>query len=354
MFRRVGWETALPPALLLALSVASCRDADPSGLQANVRLATGVTHGAAAPPVHPPGRPGADRIEDLLVTVSAGREGDGMPRRIETALRHDDAAARTALEYVRGDKATKLIVEALAAAGTPAAQEALCELARDRRLPRHVRAETAASLGLLRRPTAATMTAVAELMRGEDPELVAPTLFLAGSIARAGRDDHPTEAEAIELLVLVQAARARGSDDRVEALAALGNLGSPGVLPQVRTALAGDDARVRAAGARALRLVPDPAADRLLAATLRSDRDPTVRAAALFAAGFRKLEPLVDAVAETAETEPIAYVRGNAVTLLARHRDVSPRAGRALAFVASHDPRPDLRRLATGEIDPGR
>jgi len=79
-----------------------------------------------------------------------------------------------------------------------------------------------------------------------------------------------------------------------------------------------------------------------------------VRAAALFAAGFRKLEPLVDAVAETAETEPIAYVRGNAVTLLARHRDVSPRAGRALAFVASHDPRPDLRRLATGEIDPGR
>ena len=61
----------------------------------------------------------------------------------------------------------KLVVDALAAAATPAAQDALCELARDRRLTPAVRAGAVASLGLLRRPTAATMTAVAELIRAK-------------------------------------------------------------------------------------------------------------------------------------------------------------------------------------------
>jgi hypothetical protein len=302
----------------------------------------------------PPGRSPADRIGDLFATVATGQEGDGLPTRIEAVLRRDDAAVRAARSFVHGDKATRLIVDALAAAGTPAAQDALCDLVRDRGLPRHVRAETVASLALVRRPTAATMTEVAELIRGGDPDLVAPTLFLAGSIARAGRADHPVEAAAIEKVVLAQSARARGGDELVEALAALGNLGSPAVLPRLRTALASRDPRVRAAGARALRLVPDPEADRLLATTLRRDHDATVRAAAIFAAGFRKLEPLVDALADTAETEPVAYVRGNAVTLLAHHRHVSPRAGSALAFVARHDPKPDLRRLAAGETSSAR
>jgi hypothetical protein len=78
-------------------------------------------------------------------------------------------------------------------------------------------------------------------------------------------------------------------------------------------------------------LVPDPDVDRLLAATLRGDQDPTVRAAAVFAAGFRKLGPLVDALADAAENDPVDYVRSGAVTLLAHKR-----------------------RLAIGAIEPGR
>jgi hypothetical protein len=35
--------------------------------------------------------------------------------------------------------------------------------------------------------------------------------------------------------------------------------------------------------------------------------------------------------------------------LLARNRQISPRVGRALAYVASNDPKPDLRRLASGD-----
>ena len=74
-----------------------------------------------------------------------------------------------------------------------------------------------------------------------------------------------------------------------------------------------------------------------------------MRAAAIFAAGFRKLDPLVDAIADSAQRDPADYVRAGAVTLLARNRQLSPRIERALADVASNDPKPDLRRLAAGD-----
>ncbi len=258
------------------------------------------------------------------------------------------------LAFIRGDKATKMIVDALAASGTPASQDALCTLARDVHLPAHVRAEAVSSLGLIKRPTAPTMTAIAELIHVGDPrrasaELVAPAMFLAGSVARAGRADHPAQAAAIEKIVLAEAARAHGTDEVLDALAALGNLGSTAVLPRLRAAIAAGDARIRAAAIRALRLVPDAEADQLLATTLRRDHDATVRAAAIFAAGFRKLDPLVDAIADSAQRDPADYVRAGAVTLLARNRQLSPRIERALADVASNDPKPDLRRLAAGD-----
>jgi HEAT repeat protein len=96
------------------------------------------------------------------------------------------------------------------------------------------------------------------------------------------------------------------------------------VLPRLRTAVTAGDPRVRAAATRALRLVPDAEADTLLATTLRRDRDPTVRAAALFAAGFRDLDPLADALADTARNDPVEYVRAGAVTLLTRDRQTAP------------------------------
>ena len=309
---------------LLALSAAAC-DTRPADLQANVRTADHPRGERAAPRVTTaPAR--AEHIGELLASVAAGHEGAGLPARIEAALRQDDASVGAALTFVHGGKATKMIIDALAAAGTPAAQDALCRLARDGRLPSHVRAEAVASLGLIKRPTPAMMLQICELLRERDTTLSAPALFLAGSVARAGRAEHPAHAAAIERLVLVASARARGTDEQLEALAALGTLGTATVLPRLRQAVTAADPRVRAAATRALRLVPDREADRLLAVTLGRDQDPTVRAAAIFAAGFRPLEPLVDALSDTAQNDPIDYVRAGAVTLLAQNRDVSSRA----------------------------
>jgi hypothetical protein len=306
----------------LTLSAAAC-DGRPAVLQANVRAAAP----ARALPEPPAGMAAPARDEpigDLLASLAAGREGDGLPARLEVALRRDDAAVAPAVVFVRGGTAAKLVVDALAAAGTPAAQDALCGLARDRQLPRQVRADAVASLRLVKRPTPRLMTEVGELIRAGDPDLFAPALFLAGTVARAGRAEHPGPAAAIEKTLLGAAARARGTDAVLEALAALGNLGSASVLTRLRTAVAAGDPRVRAAAVRALRLVPDTEADQLLAATLRRDRDPTVRAAALFAAGFRDLDPLADALADTARNDPVEYVRAGAVALLERDRQAAP------------------------------
>ena len=326
MLRRARFSLGLLPTLL-ALPAGAC-DARPADLQANIRTAARPRAEPAAPRVTPaPAR--QEPIGALLSSVAAGHEGDGLPARIEAVLRQDDAAVGAALTFVHGGKATKMIIEALAAAGTPAAQEALCGLARGGRLPPHVRAEAVASLGLVKRPTPAMMLQVGELLRAREPNLSAPTLFLAGSVARAGRAEHPVHAAAIERLVLAESASARGTDEQLGALAALGNLGSATVLPRLRQAITAGDPRVRAAATRALRLVPDREADRLLAMALGRDLDPTVRAAAIFAAGFRPLGPLLDALVETAENDPIDYVRAGAVTLLARNREGSSRfAGR--------------------------
>ena len=203
VFRRTSLSFVLPA--LLPLAGLSC--ADPTDLQANVRAAAGSDRGSAAPGLgREPAPPRAETMRDLLAALEAGHEGDGLPARMEAALRRDDDGVRAAVAFVRRDKATKVIVDALAMAGTPAAQAALCGLARDGRVPSHVRAEAVASLGLVRHPTAPTMTAVAELIRARDAELASPALFLAGSVARAGRAEHPAQSAAIERIVLTERA----------------------------------------------------------------------------------------------------------------------------------------------------
>jgi HEAT repeat protein len=288
-------------------------------------------------------------IDELLATVAAGKAGDRVSARLEAMLDREDGAVPAALAFVRGGRATKLVIDALAAAGTPAAQAGLCDLARDASLASSARSEAVAALVLVKHPTLPTLKALAALMQSGNPGLRHAAQFVAGSVARAGRDDFPAAAATIEREVLAEYARAAGvrsADDRLEALAALGNLGSAAILPRVRAALADGDARVRGAAARALRFVPDPEGDRLLIATLRRDRDPTVRAAALFAAGFRPIDPLADGLAETAVNDPVEYVRANAVALLSRHQDASPRVSRALNFVARNDPAAGVRQMA--------
>ena len=197
------------------------------------------------------------------------------------------------------------------------------------------------------------MTAVAELIRVGDPkraaaELSRPALFLAGSVARAGRAEHPAQAAAIERIVLAECARgARGTDERPRRARRAREISAappccPGCArrsppatrgcappPRERCGWSPTPRPIGCWPRRCAAIATRPCAPRRYSprdsgsSTRWSTRSP-----------------------KRAQRDPVDYVRAGAVTLLARNRQLSPRIERALADVASNDPKPDLRRLA--------
>jgi len=106
--------------------------------------------------------------------------------------------------------------------------------------------------------------------------------------------------------------------------------------------------RPEAAAARALRLATGPEIDGLLGAAITSDGDAGVRAAAIFAAGFRHpIGPQIgQALVRAAKADPAESVRSGAITLLRENPGASPETAETLAWIAGHDAKPGVRRLA--------
>ncbi|HUB79767.1 MAG TPA: HEAT repeat domain-containing protein, partial [Bryobacteraceae bacterium] len=105
---------------------------------------------------------------------------------------------------------------------------------------------------------------------------------------------------------------------------------------------------VRSAAAGALRSLSGPDVDGLLSQTIVNDRDEEVRASAIFAAGFRRpiSTKLTEALTHAAKTDSAEHVRVAAITLLQQNAQVVPDLAQTLAWVAEHDEKPAVRRLA--------
>ena len=170
---------------------------------------------------------------------------------------------------------------------------------------------------------------------------------MSGALARAGRNEHATEANAIDAALIARYRKVQEVRDACDLLAGLGNSVGPSALLVIDEALRDPRTPVRAA-ARALRLATGPEIDLWLSAAIASDADPGVRADAIFAAGFHRPLGLrlVDALLQVARGDSVDYVRSNAITLLRRNSDASPDIARTLAWVAINDPKPGIRRLA--------
>jgi hypothetical protein len=155
---------------------------------------------------------------------------------------------------------------------------------------------------------------------------------MSGSLAHAGRPEHPVEAAAVDAALAERYGRATDPARRVELLEAMGTSDGP--------------APARAAAARSLRLTDAPETDELLLAAIAGNRDAAVRDAALFAARYRPFDRYLDATVRTAESDPEEYVRNAAVGLLAAHLAAAPKVREALTQVAEHDPKRGVRKLA--------
>lgn len=286
--------------------------------------------------------------ESLLEAAMAKSDDQMLPDRLAALFRRRPEAPAAALALLRKRGSGRRITDALGASGSPAAMEALDSLARDRTAPAPLRVDALAAFVQMQHPGPEAMRIPAALLDDGDVQVASAARMVSGALARAGRAQHPAEADKIDAALIARYRKGREAGEISVLLGAMGNSVGPSALPVIEEALRDPRAPVRSAAARALRLAPGPEIDRLLAATIASDHDPGVRAAAIFAAGFRRPlgAALGEALLRAAKADPADYVRSGAVTLLRRNPDSSPRVAETLAWVADHDAKPGVRRQA--------
>ena len=296
------------------------------------------------------GRPTASILEASL----ASKDDRELPDRLAAMFRRRPEAIPAAIAILRKKGRKEQLTYALASAGTPAAMETLGTLARDRATPTPVRVDALNALALVQRPMAEAMRIPGALLDDDDPYVEFAARLSSGALARAGRSDHPAEADAIDAALIARYRKAQEVGELSDILGALGNSVSPSALAVIEDALRTPHDKVRVAAARALRLSEAPETDALLSATIASDRVPQVRAAAIFAVSFHRMTvPLCEALQQAARVDLIEYVRNDAVTLLGHNTNACPGAFETLGWVAEHDAKPGVRRLAVGALAPG-
>jgi HEAT repeat protein len=246
---------------------------------------------------------------------------------------------------------TKAFASALGRAGTPASQAALVELGGDARLPVALRSDALVGLMLVKAPSRPTLDAIAPLVADGDQTVRRAALFAGGTLARSARARDAAGAEKIDAALVGAFRGAKDASARAELLGAIGNSAGPTLLPVVREALDEDpETKVRTAAVRALRLYEDAEVKDQLARLMTADREPVVRATAIFAAGFAFDARYVEPLTQAALKDPTEMVRIDATNMLASHQDVTPEIADTLARIAEKDPKPGIRKLARAAL----
>jgi hypothetical protein len=292
-------------------------------------------------------------LKGILADVAGGRIADRTHTQLTALLRRRPGEIPEALDYARAasEPQARIVLDALGAADTPAAQSALATLAGNGKAAPPLRTIAAGALVQTKHPTAATIAALLRLLDDPEPRVSREALFVAGAVGNQARATDPDGAAAVERVLLARLARCHGAVCS-DALIAIGNLASSGALPAIERSLREPDPAVRAAAARALRKLDVPAADRLLGSTMVGDRDAAVRAAAVRATAARSIGPVAEPLARVIQADPVDYVRTDAIEAAARHVDESPAVSRALFAVAAADRSPGVQRLARSVLGP--
>jgi hypothetical protein len=293
---------------------------------------------------------------DAILSAVRDTPSESRPReQLEAWLRRRPEGLATVVAAIRATPpgpASKLLTAAMGRAGTPAAQAAVVELARDATLPAALRSDAIVGLMFVKAPQAATLEAAAALGKDGDVIVRRAALFAGGSLARSARAKDAASADKLDASLAAAYEGAKDAPARAELLGAIGNSAGPTLLPVVRAALEKDaDAKVRAAAARALRLYEDSDVKDQLASLITSDREPLVRATAIFAAGFAFDPRYVEPLTKAALKDPTEMVRIDATNMLTSHQDVTPEIADTLARVAEKDPKPGVRKLARAALD---
>jgi HEAT repeat protein len=283
--------------------------------------------------------------EELLAGAARGVD-PATSRRLEALLRQRPEVIPRVEAAARRDRAAAMLLPALAAAGTPAAVAALGRLLGEATIAPAIRVQALTALTRSVQPTIEAMSLPLRLLDDRDAAVRGAAQLVGGAMAQAGRAQHPEAAEMFDRALAARLAQATDPVERVALLSAAGNSGGRLLAPIVAKELRDSSAEVRAAAARALRLLPLASAEDLLVEAMANDQDLRVRAAAVSAAGPRAGSRLLAALVRAATQDRAEIVRGAAVAQLAARQDGAPEVSTTLAQIAEGDPSERVRQSA--------
>lgn len=239
------------------------------------------------------------------------------------------------------------MLDLLVSADTPEAQAVIVGL-----LDRTPRADDVASLlqhlGLLRTPTPALAAMVVDMHRtaGGDDTLRRAALYPMGSLAPAIAASDPVLGAVMMSTIRDAAQSAVSPDDRMAAIAALGNAGFAEDAPIVLGAVDDADASVRTDAVTALRRFRGDGPDDALFAALLDPEQIVAAAALAVIEGYRRDEvTLARLAAQVTAGGHHPELRGGLISVLAKHGLEDERARAALVAMAgrSGDAREQVR-----------
>jgi HEAT repeat protein len=300
---------------------------------------------------------GGSSFEQILSELDGLKPDDyqaasGVQHRLGALFRLDPAAIPKALAALNPRNA-QAILGALGDAATPEAQKALASVAADSRRSVGERQSAVDAMFSLDQPLPEARKALTTLLNDADPELKKNASYMLGIMSRRISESEPGEAKALVGRFTTDLASAPNSQERMRALGALGNSGSPDALQEISKSLTSNDPAVRGASASALRFVPGAEADALVAKTITSDPDAGVRRAALMAASYRAYEPIASALESAAKVERDPGVRVATVATLATLAKEDGQSLILLEWMAQHDADASVREQASKAVQRG-
>lgn len=306
------------------------RDADQARVEADDRLLNGHT------------------TEEILAAAFSKNSDAASADRLTALFRQRPEAASAAIARLMKEGPKRSVTNAMGASSSHSAVTALDGLAHNAAAEEDLRVDAILAFVEMQHPTTEAMHAITDLTNNPSQSIRNAARMISGALSRAGRIEHPTQADAVDASLIAIYRDAHGTPERVEMLGALGNSVGPAVVPVVEEALHDMQNPVRSAAARALRLAPGSDVDQLLATVITSDTESAVRADAVFATRFRHplSALLADALMRAANSDTAKFVRSDAIAVLSQNPTASVRIPDALQQIAEHDSDPGIRQQA--------
>ncbi len=224
-----------------------------------------------------------------------------------------------------------MIVHALGRTGHEKAQEALSVIINDGGFKKENRVQAAVAFTAVPRPTDRALDSLWEAYNagfsGTGTREVATTAILSlgnisSSLEKSRKDEQKAAAEEIRSKIVSEMSAARDLNTKVALMHAAGNTGMREMMRPVAEYASSESDHERAAAMAALSRFENKEADEILSTTLKNDKSPQVRNAAVL--GMLKRESTdesLQTVMEKVEKEDNDIIRGGMYRYLVKNRD---------------------------------